>query len=321
MSWRNASSATGTTVTVNQYIGRFAPSPTGPLHFGSLLAAVASYLQARASDGQWFLRIEDVDPPREQDGASDQIIKALEAYGFEWDGPVIWQSRSRGDHDAAIADLLERELAYPCGCSRRDLADAPRSSLGVIYPGTCRDGSDADEAAIRLLTTDARIEFDDVLQGHQAQRLESESGDFVILRRDGLIAYHLAVVVSDRVEGITEIVRGIDLIDSTPRQIWLQQQLEYPTPAYMHIPVATHPDGQKLSKLTGARGIPLEGKRRVLLAALQALRQAHPAEMKDASLNEIWQWAIANWKPGVLRGVTAIPTDNEAMATVENQLL
>jgi glutamyl-Q tRNA(Asp) synthetase len=318
---QSASSGTGTTVTGDAYVGRFAPSPTGPLHFGSLLAAIASYLQARACNGQWLLRIEDVDPPRELPGAGDAIVTALEAYGFEWDGPVIWQSEARSQHDDAVSQLLERKLVYRCACSRRDLADAPRSALGIIYPGTCRDGCDAAEFAIRIRTNDEPVGFDDYLQGPQSQRLESESGDFVILRRDGLIAYHLAVVVSDYLEGITEIVRGIDLMDSTPRQIWLQQALGYPTPAYMHIPVATHPDGQKLSKLTGAKAIPLNGQTEVLLAALTALRQLPPDDLGNASLSRIWRWAIENWRPDRLRGVSRIPGDNDAMAAVENRLL
>ena len=305
---------TGTTVTASPYIGRFAPSPTGPLHFGSLLAAVASYAQASACGGQWLLRIEDVDPPREQSGAADDIVAALDAYGFEWDGPIIWQSDSRPAHDQAVAELIEKGIAYPCGCSRRDLADAPRSELGVIYPGTCRVGCDATETSIRVRTTDDPVLFNDQLQGQQSQRLESESGDFVVLRRDGLIAYHLAVVVSDHLEGISEIVRGIDLMDSTPRQIWLQQLLDLGTPDYMHIPVAINTEGQKLSKLTGAQPIPLRGKRQILVNALSGLRQQPPGDLRDATLPDIWAWAIDHWNPAPLRAVTTIPTRVCALA-------
>lgn len=305
---------TGTTVTASPYVGRFAPSPTGPLHFGSLLAAVASYAQARAHGGRWWLRVEDVDPPREQPGAGDSIVAALEAYGFEWDGPVVWQSESRAAHDRAVSELVEQGLAYPCGCSRRDLAGAPRSALGIIYPGTCRTGCDASETSIRIRTTDQAIAFDDQLQGLQSQRLESESGDFVILRRDGLIAYHLAVVVSDHLEGITEIVRGVDLMDSTPRQIWLQRCLSFATPTYMHIPVAINADGQKLSKLTGAHAIPMQGKRGVLIEALAALRQQPVADLGEASLSEIWAWAIEHWRPDALSGLATIPASNGALA-------
>lgn len=296
------------------YVGRFAPSPTGPLHFGSLVAAVGSYLQARTNNGQWLLRVEDIDPPREQRGATDAILTALDRYGFEWDGEVIYQSASRPAHDLAVQSLLERGLAYPCGCSRRNLAGAPRSPLGTIYPGTCRDGTDAEETAIRIRTIDDPVSFDDKLQGRQGQRLESESGDFIIRRRDGLIAYHLAVVVDDGNEGITEIVRGIDLMASTPRQIWLQQLLGFPTPDYLHLPVITHPDGDKLSKLTGAPAIPLSEPGRALLAALVALEQAPPADLGGAELSDVWQWAAENWSLEALHGRAAVRTDSAALA-------
>ncbi len=299
------------------YIGRFAPSPTGPLHFGSLVAAVASYLQARSRQGQWLLRIDDIDPPREQSGASDSILKSLDVYGFEWDGDVIFQSNSLDEHLAALKSLIDRGLAYPCACSRRDLADAPRGPLGPIYPGICRSGCDAPEAAIRLRTDDRAVTFDDALQGLQTQHLERESGDFVIRRRDGLIAYHLAVVVDDALEGITEVVRGMDLMDSTPRQIWLQQQLGYATPGYAHIPVITHPNGDKLSKLTGAAGIPGDQAPRVLNAALLALRQEPPADLGRCALGEVWHWAIENWRLDAMQGETAASVNSGAMAAVE----
>ena len=289
-----------------RYVGRFAPSPTGPLHFGSLVAAVASYLQARINDGLWLLRIEDIDPPREQPGATTEIISALERYGFEWDGDVIFQSKSSREHQAALTSLTERKLAYRCQCSRRDLLDAPRGDLGVIYPGTCRNGCDADEVAIRLRTNDTEIAFDDILQGRLAQHLESESGDFIIRRRDGLIAYHLAVVVDDEIQGVTEIVRGIDLFDSTPRQIWLQQLLGYRTPSYAHIPVITHTDGDKLSKLTGAPGISLHEVEKNLVEALSALRQQPPPELAHSTREEIWSWAAKNWQLEKITGHKAI---------------
>ncbi len=288
------------------YVGRFAPSPTGPLHFGSLVAAVASYLQARSQDGRWLLRIEDIDPPREQQGATEQIVRALELYGFEWDGDIIYQSAGRAAHDRAVGRLLDSGHAYPCGCSRRQLADVPRGPLGTIYPGTCRDGCDATETAIRVRTTDESISFEDQLQGRQESRLETDSGDFVIRRRDGLIAYQLAVVVDDEIENISEIVRGIDLIDSTPRQIWLQRLLGCRTPAYMHIPVVTHPDGDKLSKLTGATGIPMRNVPGTLVDALRALRQGPPPELRQCSQAEIWKWAVRNWRSSTLRGVRSI---------------
>ena len=278
------------------YVGRFAPSPTGPLHFGSLVAAVASYLQARTKNGKWLLRIEDIDPPREQPGATEEIIEALQCYGFAWDGEVIYQSTSDAAHRSALQLLIDQNLAYPCSCSRRDLSHAPRGPLGIIYPGTCRRGCDKEEAAIRLLTNDEDIVFSDALQGRTSHRLESESGDFVVRRRDGLIAYQLAVVVDDEIQGVTEVVRGIDLIDSTPRQIYLQELLHYRTPNYVHIPVITHADGDKLSKLTGAPAIPLDAPSKTLYAALVALRQEPPPNLASATLSNVWSWAFKTWR-------------------------
>jgi len=313
--WPSASSAIGTiAIGKTGYVGRFAPSPTGPLHFGSLLAATASYLEARRHGGQWLLRIEDIDPPRQQDGAAELIVAALECYGFEWDGPIIYQSASRPEHDQAIQQLLDKGLAYHCSCSRRDLADVPRSSLGTIYPGTCRGRTSGTDTAIRLLTTNDPVTFDDGLQGPQTQCLESESGDFIVLRRDGLIAYQLAVAVDDAQQGITEVVRGIDLMDSTPRQIHVQQSLGLNTPRYQHIPVAVHADGDKLSKLTGAKGLSLQDPRRGLLLALKSLRQHPPEELATASLDSLWAWAQENWRIDRLRGHTAISTAEQAMA-------
>jgi glutamyl-Q tRNA(Asp) synthetase len=312
--WPSANSAIGTTVTGKEsetsepagYVGRFAPSPTGPLHFGSLVAAVASYLDARSNAGQWLLRIEDIDPPREQQGASSRIVDALQRYGFEWDGEIIYQSQNDDAHRSAVARLVELDLAYRCRCSRRTLADEPRGPLGTIYPGTCRNGCEAGEAAIRVITNDKAIEVSDALQGPISQRLESQSGDFVIRRRDGLIAYQLAVVVDDHLQGITDIVRGIDIIDSTPRQVWLQHLLGYDTPRYKHIPVITHPNGDKLSKLTGAEAIPLDAIESTLVKALAILGQKPPAGLGQKKLPEIWNWAFEHWKIDRLYGQRAI---------------
>ena len=303
-----------------QYVGRFAPSPSGPLHFGSLLAAVASYLQAKSRSGLWFLRVEDIDPPRQQDGATEEILAALERYGFEWDGPVSYQIDNLERHMQVVSDLRQTGLAYPCSCSRRDLADVEQGPLGAIYPGTCREGCEGDDFAIRVRTDDAIVQFDDVLQGLQRQRLESESGDFVILRRDGLIAYHLAVVLDDFDQGITEIVRGIDLLDSTPRQIHLQRLLNYDTPDYLHIPVAENNEGQKLSKLTGAPGLPVDKVNPILVAALDALGQQPPHELAGSPLDDIWSWSINNWQPLVMAGQTAIPAIEDALAGSKNGL-
>lgn len=288
------------------YVGRFAPSPTGPLHFGSLVAAVASYLEARANSGRWLIRIEDIDPPREQAGSTDLILSALENYGFEWDGEVLFQSTNRDDHLQAIQSLVHRGLAYRCNCSRRDLADFPHGSLGVIYPGTCRERSVSGDAAIRVRTEPSDILFEDSLQGRMVQNMEQDSGDFIIHRRDGLIAYQLAVVVDDHLQNISEVVRGIDLLDSTPRQLWLQKLLGYEHPTYAHIPVVTHADGDKLSKLTGAPGIPLDTPAQFLAEALHVLQQSPPPELASEALPEVWKWALKNWQLGKNKDVKAV---------------
>ena len=302
------------------YVGRFAPSPTGPLHFGSLLAAVASYLQAKCQRGRWLLRIEDIDPPREQAGSDELIINTLDVYGFEWDGRTSYQSENEHTHREVLQSLIERGLAYPCGCSRRDLASAKTGPLGRIYPGTCRSGCRSSDVAIRVLTHNRRIEFDDRLQGPYGQSLESESGDFIIWRRDGLVAYHLAVVVDDADQGISEIVRGIDLLDSTPRQIHLQQLCGFATPAYAHIPVAVNSEGQKLSKLTGAAAVSDESPGPTLVHALQALGQRPPAELATATLPTIWDWAVDNWKADALIGHKTVQAGQNSMLQRENPL-
>lgn len=284
------------------------------MHFGSLLTAVASFLEARRHHGQWLLRVEDIDPPREQPGASDEIVAALELYGFEWDGAITYQSASRAVHDAAIQQLVDAGKAYPCTCSRRDLADAPRGTLGIIYPGTCRGGSIASEYALRILTDDIPTVFHDQLQGVQKQSLQSDSGDFVILRRDGLIAYQLAVVVDDHLQGVTDVVRGIDLMHSTPRQIWLQQLLGYATPNYCHLPVAVNELGQKLSKSHGASGVDLKHPADNLVLALELLKQQPPPELRASSVTDIWQWASESWDIGVLSQLTEIPAPGQVIA-------
>lgn len=288
------------------YVGRFAPSPTGPLHFGSLLAATASYLEASKNSGQWLLRIEDIDPPRASPQAEKYIVQALESYGFVWHGGVLFQSREISRHLALVEKLLADGLAYPCSCSRQDLANAPRGPLGSIYPGTCRRGCTGVHVAIRIRTNTSPVAFRDVLQGRQEQRLESESGDFVIRRRDGLIAYHLAVVADDFAQGVTHVVRGIDLLDSTPRQIYLQRILGYATPEYAHIPIGTNPAGEKLGKSTGAAAIATDEVRPTLIAALMALGQNPPADLADCHLDAIWSWARENWNMRVLAGQTRL---------------
>ncbi len=301
------------------YVGRFAPSPTGPLHFGSLLAAVASYLEARVRGGRWLVRIEDIDPPREQPGAAADILRTLEAYGFEWDGEPLWQSRNRARHDDAIQRLLESGLAYRCRCTRAILKKtATRGAMGYVYPGTCRQGAGGRARAIRVLTDDSPITVDDRLQGILSQALRRELGDFIIRRRDGLVAYQLAVVVDDAADAITDVVRGIDLFDSTPRQIHLQRLLALPTPSYMHIPIVVDAAGEKLSKQTGAPPVSRDRPAGTLLCALEALRQRPPEELAGASLEELWRWAQENWRPGEMQGVGRIGPDTALSAMQQN---
>ena len=241
------------------YAGRFAPSPTGPLHFGSLVAALASWLDARAARGRWLVRIEDLDRPREAPGSATDILRTLERLGLFWDGEVLYQSRRREHYAAALRRLAPQ--CYACGCTRREIAD---SSLALaadgarIYPGSCRAGLAAGRSAraVRVRTEAAPIEFIDRVQGPQRQSLERDVGDFVLLRADGQFAYQLAVVVDDALQGVTDVVRGADLLGSTARQIHLQRLLGIPTPRYLHVPVALSAAGGKLSKQTGARSSP-----------------------------------------------------------------
>ena len=240
------------------YCGRFAPSPTGPLHFGSLVAAVGSFLEAKTSGGEWYLRMEDVDAPRCSTAAATEILRALEACGLAWDGKVVWQSRRGDAYAAALERLKAAGRVFPCACTRRELADSAIAPDGAaIYPGTCRQGLVAGRPARawRLRVGDARVVFDDAIQGRMVSDLASEAGDFILLRADGLFAYQLAVVVDDAEAGITHVVRGADLLASTARQIFLQQCLGVPTPIYAHLPVVVNAAGEKLSKQTRAEAV------------------------------------------------------------------
>jgi glutamyl-Q tRNA(Asp) synthetase len=260
-----------------EYVGRFAPSPTGALHFGSLVAALASYLQARSAKGKWRLRLDDLDQPRTQPGAAGEILRALELLGFEWDGPVLVQSQRLERYRAVLDELARRGLAYPCSCTRKELEDSALAIDGArIYPGTCRQGLAPGKAAraLRLRTHAAPIGFADAIQGWVEQRVEKEVGDFVLLRADGVIAYQLAVVVDDMDQGISHVVRGADLLDSTARQIHLQRLLGARTPHYAHLPVALNAAGEKLSKQTGARPLDLAQPRAELARARRFLGQA-----------------------------------------------
>ena len=259
-----------------EYVGRFAPSPTGPLHFGSLIAALASYMEAKAAKGKWLLRLEDLDRPREQPGAADAILRALERLGLQWDGPVLVQSARLERYQDVLADLSRRGFTYPCACTRKELEDSALSIDGArIYPGTCRHGLAPGKAAraTRLRTHRTPIGFADRVQGRIEQDVEREVGDFVLLRADGVVAYQLAAVVDDLDQGVTDVVRGADLLDSTARQIHLQRILGAPTPGYAHLPVALDAAGEKLSKQSGARPLELADPRAELARARRFLGQ------------------------------------------------
>ncbi|MCQ4348150.1 tRNA glutamyl-Q(34) synthetase GluQRS [Pseudomonas stutzeri] len=278
--------------TFSAYTGRFAPTPSGYLHFGSLVAALASWLDARAAGGRWLLRMEDLDPPREVPGAQDAILRTLETYGLEWDGPVLRQSDRQAAYAAALDDLLARGLAYACDCSRKRLEGRP------IYPGTCRAaGRPRSGAAIRLRVPDAEYRFVDRVQGEYAQNLAREVGDFVIRRRDGLYAYQLAVVLDDAWQGVTDVVRGADLLDSTPRQLYLQELLGLPQPRYLHIPLLLQPDGHKLGKSYRSPPLPADRAPALLARALRALGQQPPDALEQATPAEVLAWGVRHWNP------------------------
>ncbi|MDR0781225.1 MAG: tRNA glutamyl-Q(34) synthetase GluQRS [Pseudomonadales bacterium] len=292
-----------TVCAVPLYRGRFAPSPTGPLHLGSLVAALASYLDAKSQQGLWLLRIEDSDPPREVPEASNWILQALDKLGLHWDETVLRQSTRQEAYLAALHDLAQQGLIYACRCSRLALADHS------IYPGTCRDLQLPwqEGAALRCRVTAQCWRFQDRLQGEQAQNLARDCGDFVVRRKDGPFSYQLAVVVDDAHQGITDIVRGIDLLDSTPRQLYLQHCLRLPPPRYAHVPVLMDTtSGQKLSKQNLATPLDLARPAATLWHALWLLRQEPPPSLREDSVAQVLAWAVNNWRPAQLRGLTQL---------------
>ena len=269
----------------NTYIGRFAPSPTGPLHFGSLVAALASYLDAKSKNGQWHLRIEDLDPPRESSSAPEQIIEQLQYFGFKWDGDILFQSSRLSVYQASL-ERLESKKCYPCTCSRK--------SFGQVYPNTCRNRTSSTEPfATRLRVQDANICIHDNILGHQNWHLKEDIGDFIIKRKDGLFAYQLAVVIDDADQEITDIIRGSDLLDSTPKQNYLRQCLALPEIQHAHIPVILGDDGNKLSKQAHATAISRSDSAQVFLLALKALGQTSIEPNTTISMME---QAIKNWR-------------------------
>ena len=280
-------------------IGRFAPSPTGDLHFGSLVSAVGSYLEVKSADGSWLLRIEDIDPPREIAGSATRIINDLHRLGLVQDGPVLYQSNRLDAYQHAINRLLKQGLAYPCACSRKDL---PASG---IYPGTCRNGlpQGSQARSIRFRVDDQTCEFTDKLQGQISDSPAGISGDFIIQRTDGLFAYQLAVVVDDDYQAVNQVVRGADLLDSTSRQIYLQKALGFESPDYMHLPVAVSADGKKLGKRFQTDPVKHQDPAYAVAQALHFLGKKPP---RGLSLESLWGWALEHWNRSLIARSKAI---------------
>jgi len=292
------------------YRGRFAPSPTGPLHFGSLIAAVGSYLQARSQNGEWWLRIENIDPPREAEGAIDAILYSLETHGLTWDGAEQYQQARQVRYAEALDEIQQSGRLYACSCSRQQIAKAIGHTTGpLIYPGTCRGKSKPQYGphALRIDTRDSVIQFEDMIQGKQQIDLAKESGDFILRRADGLFSYQLAVALDDAEQGITEVVRGCDLLDSTPRQIFVQQLLGFTPPRYAHLPVAIDPiTGHKLSKQTMAPALNDKQAVQNLWQVLEFLGQQPPLTLRDSNVEEFWSWAIPQWQFNMVPRIAAI---------------
>lgn len=294
--------------------GRFAPSPTGPLHFGSLIAAVGSYCLARRTGGRWLVRIEDLDAPREVPGAADDILRTLETLGLCWDGDVLRQSLRYEVYHEALGRLRDRGLLYDCACSRREiLASAPHpGEEGPVYPGTCRSGLPAGRLprAVRIRVPDRVVEFDDGVFGRCGQNLARAVGDFVLRRADGVFAYQLAVVVDDAASGVDQVVRGADLLGSTPRQIFLLESLGLPVPAYWHLPLALHADGSKISKRNGEGDDPLRHGGDLVRRALEWLGQELPGELRAAPSAELLAWGGAFFDAARIPKKTQIVVDS-----------
>ena len=296
------------------YIGRFAPSPSGPLHFGSLVTALASYLDAKANNGQWLVRMEDLDPPREQPGAANAILECLDGHGLQWDGEVMYQSQRHHAYQDGIDYLLARHWVYPCSCSRQDLA-----AMGGIYNGRCRNRKVdlARPHSLRLKLYDIpdhastdEIRFRDLIQGAQAQNLRTRAGDQIVKRRDGFFAYQLAVVLDDIAQNITHVIRGSDLLEVTGRQLFLFGLLGAPLPAFGHVPLAVHSNGQKLSKQNHAKAIDYKEASRNLWRGLEFLGQNPPAGLADASTREILDWGLHHWRRDNIKGLSHLYSDN-----------
>lgn len=285
------------------YIGRFAPSPTGPLHLGSLYAALASFLHARANKGQWLLRIDDVDHPREAAGATESIFNTLQSHGLHWDGEIDYQSRHLNEYQNIIDELIAKKLVYPCYCSRKTLL----ASDSQVYSGTClHTPLQQLPSSLRVKSTAVNISFTDELQGKQSHAFSKQYGDFIIRRKDHITAYQLAVVIDDHRQNITHVVRGYDLLDSTAKQIFLQNMLVYKSPYYCHFPVIIDPYGNKLSKQKCAQAVSTDNPENTLFCLLTLLQQKPPKHLKKASVQTILNWGINNWKSGPLNNIHTV---------------
>lgn len=298
------------------YIGRFAPSPTGPLHFGSLVAALASYCDAKSQQGKWLLRVEDLDKPREVKGATKLILTTLEAFDFAWDGEIIYQSQRSEAYQAALEILRLQELVYPCTCSRKEIADSSthQGIEGAIYPKTCLTHALKSNVrpAYRIKTQNKETAFTDQIQGEIKQNIAQDIGDFVLLRADHIFAYQLAVVVDDAAQGVTHVVRGADLLHSTPRQIYLQQLLSFNHPQYAHFPVACNDQGEKLSKQTLALPIEVKNAGKLLVKALAFLGQQPPKNLAYETPSEVLKWATNNWRREQIANKYALTLSEES---------
>ncbi len=281
------------------YVGRFAPSPTGPLHLGSLYTALASFLDARSKQGLWLLRIDDLDTPRNIIGAADNIVRTLDTFGLHWDGAIAYQSQMLADYQEALEKLLNKHILYPCTCSRKDLS--------TVYSGHCRDQQKSPESPYSYrIKTDAKvISFVDELQGLISYNL-ADYGDFILKRKDHVFAYQFAVVIDDNRQLINHVVRGADLLESTPRQIYLQQKLALYTPSYMHVPIIVDAQGYKLSKQTLATAVDLSHPNLVIFELLTLLKQNPPRTIQQASVRELLEWGIENWTPTKLENCLSI---------------
>jgi glutamyl-Q tRNA(Asp) synthetase len=295
---------------MHHYCGRFAPTPSGPLHFGSMIAAIGSYCDARACGGNWHVRIDDIDTPRVVRGAADAILHALEAFALEWDGRPVYESANIDAYHSALHLLRASAQVFACACSRREISNsAITGPEGPVYPGTCRNGLRPGRKARSLrLRVDgtAAMAFTDALQGRISQNLASEVGDFAVYRSDRIFSYHLACVVDDAHQNVTHVVRGADLIESTPRQIYLQCLLGLPTPSYLHLPVATNNRGEKLSKQTRAAPVDISHPGRTIHAVLRYLGQHPPAELANWSARAAIDWAVTAWRRESIPATPAI---------------